>query len=365
MIWFLFLCATSVWAKESSSDGAFFEKKILVESGKKKLQITNTRGDLFIRGWERPYIRLKIYKKGFLTEKTLESLGVKVEERKNIIEIREWMQVPWNIAENPVVGKESFFKVRTMAPKDQFQVDMMMDAPAWMQLDVWSKNSVVSIQSWKNTLSLRSNQGSVFVDELVGAHLDIVCMGCNSTLRNIKADVSCVGKDAQFDLRFVSASSIFVETETGKIKLAHMEGDQVYSSLRGGIEGRFLTGKIQYQVDTASVDLRQIRGSLGGKSEKGSVFAQVAHWAPQSEVVFLESVQGDVTLEFPAFFSSYLDVWSFLGSARLGFEISSQSQWMKTFGPEPMNHLKGRVGDGEGLLKVYSERGKILITKNP
>lgn len=365
MIGFLFLGVTLVWAKMVSCDEVFFEKKIPVEPSKKRLRITNVRGDIFIRGWERPYIRLKINKKRLLKEKTLESLGVKIEEPQDAVEIREWSQVPWDISENPVPGKQSFFKVPALVPRDSFQVDMRIEAPAWMQLDVGSKNSVVSIQSWKNTLSLRSNQGSVFVDGLVGGRLDVVCRGCSSTLRNVQADVSCVGKDADFDLRFVSSSSIFLETQTGKIKLARIEGNQVYSSLRGSLEGRFLTGKIEYQVDSASVDLRQIRGSLGGKSRDGSVFGQIAHWGPQSEVVFLESVGGDITLELPVFFSSYLDVWSFLGGARLGFEIATQSHWTQTFGPEPINHFKGRVGDGEGLLKVYSERGKILITKNP
>ena len=76
----------------------------------------------------------------------------------------------------------------------------------------------------------------------------------------------------------------------------------------------------------------------------------------------IESYKGNISLTLPHHFSGDVDLWSVQGKAKTDFLVEKESN-PTTFGPEPANHLIGRVKDGGELLRIYSELGNIEILK--
>ena len=67
-------------------------------------------------------------------------------------------------------------------------------------------------------------------------------------------------------------------------------------------------------------------------------------------------------MTLPSNFSGDLDVKSILGRASVGYSLQNPGERI-SMGPEPANHLAGRIGDGGEILKVFSESGDIQILR--
>jgi hypothetical protein len=80
-----------------------------------------------------------------------------------------------------------------------------------------------------------------------------------------------------------------------------------------------------------------------------------------SDRALIESVRGSITLGLPTLFSGDVDVWSLSGNTSIDFPVAPEEG--AASGPQPANHLLGRIGTGGGLLKVFSERGDIHVER--
>jgi hypothetical protein len=100
---------------------------------------------------------------------------------------------------------------------------------------------------------------------------------------------------------------------------------------------------------------------LSGNTDSGNITAQMSSWNSNEQAI-IETVRGNITIEFPESFSVDADFWSLAGVTSLQYPLI-RSQEVTAMGPEPDNHLMGRIGDGGEILKMFSEHGDITVIK--
>ncbi len=320
-----------------------------------KLQVTNAKGDVTVHGWAHDKIRIKMKRQvsADTPEKAkalLEALEFRYFASRDRIEIS-----------NQYGGSMSIEERLQEKGNQKSRVDLVIYAPSKLKLMVWTVDGKINLTSWNERVETRSNEGSIQVEGLKGDHFSLLCSSCSAFLRNIRSNVKCFGKSGFIHLDTVSGKNIFVETESGTLRLSHIEGEQLYLSQSGEMSGQFLKGKIQFHTQSASVDFREVSGYLAGSSEAGSVFATFKEWKPNDDVL-IESTKGNISLTMPRQFTSDVDIWSVQGKTLIDFPLQ-KFQDPATIGPEPANHLIGRVREGGDLLKVFSEYGDISISK--
>ncbi len=150
-----------------------------------------------------------------------------------------------------------------------------------------------------------------------------------------------------------------VDTAGGAAAVARVSAEQLFVSRDGAINGRYLTGRIEFHTSQGGVDIRESSGFASGRSERGDIMLRMREWR-FADKALVESARGNITLALPPTFSGEVDVWSGYGKTRMGFPIQT-SREPRAYGPEPANHIYGRVGDGGEQLKVFSQEGDVEV----
>ncbi len=82
-----------------------------------------------------------------------------------------------------------------------------------------------------------------------------------------------------------------------------------------------------------------------------------------TDKALLESSKGNIQLTLPAHFAGEVDARSVLGKASVGFPLQLIPDSSGSYGPEPSNHLRGRISDGGDQLRLYSYAGDVELLK--
>jgi DUF4097 and DUF4098 domain-containing protein YvlB len=144
------------------------------------------------------------------------------------------------------------------------------------------------------------------------------------------------------------------------IRADRIDGEQLFVSKTGPISGKRLKGHIEFHTQQAPVELVESSGFLSGRTESGNITARMIGWK-FSDKALLESGKGSIQLFLPAAFSGDIDLWSVNGKAEISFPFEKTTG--PKVGPEPPNHLLGRVGEGGEILKILTEKGDIALRK--
>ncbi|MEO5968424.1 MAG: DUF4097 family beta strand repeat-containing protein [Bdellovibrionia bacterium] len=238
---------------------------------------------------------------------------------------------------------------------------MAVFAPSSLNLKIWSAGGRVWVKNWNAFTDIRANDGIIQIEGMKADKLSIGCVSCNADLKDIHSSVRFLGGAGKVSLENAKGRTIYVETSTGSQKLAHIQGEQLYVSKKGPIEGQYLTGKVEFHSQEAPVDLREISGFLSGTAETGNVLARIRDWKATDQAI-IETIRGNISIVFPDDLSADADVWSVGGVTTLEYPLV-QSQDARVYGPEPINHRVGRIGDGGELLRVFSEHGDVSVIK--
>jgi DUF4097 and DUF4098 domain-containing protein YvlB len=323
------------------------------------LKIKNAKGAITLTGWSQDRIRIRITKK--VEADTQEDASRLM---KNMDFRYEFDKEKGDIQISNEYGKELSIEERLHVSENpnKIRMDITVFAPANWKLEIWAVNGKVTLKNWGAQAEIRSNSGQIQVEGLKGKSLTVNCEACSASLKNIRASLSCTGGDGDIELSGVTGKSIYAGTNSGLLKLWQIKGDQQYTSKTGSIQGQFLKGKVEFHSQQGSLDLREISGFLSGTVESGNVSATVRDWDPTDKAL-IESVQGNIRLTLPRRFSGDIDIWSIHGKTALDFALE-KSQDLVGVGPEPTNHLLGRIREGGELLKVFTERGDISVSKS-
>ena len=320
-----------------------------------QLQVTNPKGDISIQGWALDKIRIK-FKKRVTADNP--------DQAKRLLDTLDYRFSLSNkdkdIEISAQYGEKLTIRERLQEKENpKLHADMVILAPSTLKLQIWSVEGKVTLKGWNANTQIRANRGAVKVEGLKSDQLGLTCAACSVQLKNIRSSIRIVGGAGQLEFNQTHGKTIYVETDTGPIKLFRVSGDQLYVSKRAAIDGQFLTGKVEFSAEEANVDLREISGFLSGNVETGNITAKVRAWKFLDKAV-LETLKGNIDLTLPRNFSGDVDFWSLNGNTQVDFQVQ-KVQDQSAIGPEPANHLVGRIREGGELLKLYTDQGLSLI----
>ena len=136
---------------------------------------------------------------------------------------------------------------------------------------------------------------------------------------------------------------------------------------RGGdIHVERLAGSVEVTNLNGSVALREISGGAVVNASNGSIDARFSAVDAQRELLFT-SLNGSVTLCLPADFSSRLHLSTAGDAIRSDFPVE-RDEAARTVGAGDsytgqQSEVRGRIGDGEGLLRVSTLNGDIQLRR--
>jgi hypothetical protein len=320
-----------------------------------RLQLTNVKGDISVQSWAQDKIRIKITKETFADSSEKANVlfeGVDYRYTNTVGGIELSSQYGKNLSIEERVQQKLNPRVR---------MDMAVLAPPSLNLKIWSGGGRVLVKNWNAFTDIRANDGLIQIEGMNAEKLLIQCVSCNADLKDIHSSLRFLGGAGKVSLENAKGKNIYVETSTGSQKLSRIQGGQLYVSKKGPIEGQYLMGKVEFHSQEAPIDLREISGFLSGTAETGNVLARIREWEATDQAL-IETIRGNISIVFPEALSADADIWSVGGVTILDYPLV-RSQDNRVFGPEPVNHLVGRIGDGGELLRVFSEYGDVSVIK--
>jgi len=318
------------------------------------LHITNLRGGVQVQGWALDKIRVRAKRK------VIAATEVEAKVLYDSVDFR-YRKVGNEIELSAEYGRglDIGAKLKERAnPKTS--MDILVQAPAGLALRVWSVDGAASVRNWRAKVEVRTQSGNAELDDVRSAHASVFCPACTMRLRDVSADVRVMGGTGKATLENVKGSQIFVETSSGEQSLQGVSGNLVLLSKTGSIQGKAVSGRLEFQTGAGSVEFVDTEGFASGRTDTGNISLEMRRWTFEDRALF-ESQRGSVTLSMPLGFAAEVDLRSVFGKAFSAFAMESMSA-INFQGPQPANHLVGRVANGSDQLKMISQHGDVRLT---
>lgn len=321
-----------------------------------ELRITNLRGSIQLTGWTQDRIRVRA--KRIVRAKSSE-------EGKRLLGALDLRyEITGRNAElSAEYGRGLDIESRLQERRNPHtRVDLEVQAPASLAVRLWSIDGAASVKDWNAPLDVRTSKGAIDVTGVRSSACILLCPLCDIQVTDVRGGVRVMGGQNPVKMRKIKGGTIYVETREGMIDLEQVEGEQLYVTQSGKIDARSLGGQVEFHSDSGAVTLRDVSGFLSGRSEVGGIFA---HWVAPSfrDRALIESLTGRIELVLPRTTSAEVDFWSLFGKSETDLEVKTDLDRADRlrFGPEAPNRIRGRIGRGGELLRVFSERGDVKI----
>lgn len=357
-ICFLWLSCLFVICSEMAAFSADFTEEIEKDLPLRsigRLQITNMRGEINVQGWAFDKIRIRAKKIAQAdTPEQAKALFAAMDFRYRMIDGDIELSAEYGRG----LDIEQRLKERE-SPKTS--MEMTVFAPARLRLHVWATDGKVNLKGWHAPVEVRTAAGPIAVENLRGGNVSLLCSSCGISAKNLSGSLRAMGGSEDIEIVDVDGPNVYLESSSGTLRVTRVKGEQLYVSRSGSLVGSFLQGQIEFHLQQGSVDISDVNGFLSGRSDTGSIHASVKKWKFLDKAL-LETVSGDITLSLPPDFSGDVDCWSQTGKSEVYFPVV-RPQESRIFGPEPINRILGRVGDGGELLKIFSEKGNLKLSR--
>lgn len=337
------------------------------------LKVTNGVGSTTLQGWSMDKIRVKVTRKVEAatleeSQQILKAYDVDFSEREGNLEL------------SVLTGKDQDLGVRLKERKAaRVKVDLLIKAPAHLNLDYWGVNGNFSVQNWNSSVSSRLFSGEMKFEDIstFGKGVAAVCPECKFEFKSIKANLRCLGGKKEVLLHQVAGREIYVETSSGNQLFRNVSGQQMSVSADGKITGESQVGSVDFGTRSGDIALSGLRGRVSGRTGSGAISVSATHWDLR-ERSFLESDSGSVHLELPEDFSGTADLWSVEGKVEMDFPFKAFESHSKI--AEPVfkgKRLRGVLGTGmrakhlsvdlqsERDLRVNTLKGSIRVSVSP
>lgn len=320
------------------------------------LQITNLRGGISIQGWALDKIRVKAKRKAVASsadeaKKLFSALDFRFRAVDNVIELSaEYGR-----------GLEIQQRLRERE-QPHTSMEMVVYAPANLDLTVWGVEGTIQVKNWNASVDVRTSRGDVRIENLRSKNVGILCPSCNIVAKLIRGgSLRCMGGTGSIDVSDFQGEQLFMETSAGSQTVSKIIGEQLYVSGAGKVHGRDLRGRVEFQTQKGSVAFVDSWGFMSGRTESGDIDLKMRRWE-FADKALIESAKGDISLALPGDFSGEIDLWSVKGKTSSAF-YSRQLEDRGVYGPEPANHIRGRVGEGGEQLKLFSQDGDVRLLR--
>ncbi len=300
------------------SEKAEEEKEITVPAqGVSILSVSQPRSDFEITGTDGDQISIRADIQVWAeeqdeAEEKLKSLDITTENDSGILRIK-------------VDGPPWTKKRRT-------KVDFTIQMPRHIIADISSASGEISVSSLHNGTKLNTASGEI---EISG------CQGENN-LSSASGDIAVAG---------CSQTTLKINTASGDIEVSDCSGDLAFQTVSGDASAS-LSGNVQGQTVSGDIDLRTDEpGTIKISSTSGDI--QFSGPVNEGNNSVIATVSGDVSVALEDGSSLMLEAGTVSGDIECGLELTESRKSSRS--------LSGKLGDGQGSLKVKTVSGDIEI----
>lgn len=348
-----------IGAFASSSFSAEFHDEIVRDYTVKtlgQLQIANLRGGIVVQGWALDRIRVTAKRR---------AVAASAQEARKLFTALDfrYRNLGTGVELSAEYGKGLEIQDRLREREQPHtSMEMVVQAPSRMKLSVWAVDGVVSVKNWNESVDVRTSKGSVLIQDVNAKLVSLVCPDCQSVVRDARGGaLRMMGGTESVEVESFEGEQVYIETSAGSQTLSHVSGEQLYVSKTGKIAGRNMKGRIEFQSQKGAVSFLDSSGFVSGRTESGDIQVRMREWRFFDKAL-IESSKGAVKLALPSQFSGEIDLWSVSGKTSTVFSVRNSKE-RGIYGPEPVNHIRGRVGDGGEQLKLFSQDGDVALDR--
>jgi len=312
-------------AKEINKD---FHQSFDVERGD-TLRLKHGDGDVKIIPWEKDVIDVKIRYRA-----DIDAVGIRLGSRDDFV--AEFRQTGNTVY---VEGRETSRGTIGFYNKRRYEYTYEIQAPDYIKLDLSGDDGDVEIADWAGEIDCRIDDGDINLQDINGDKTSIWGEDGDITIDNLTGELSISLDDGDVYLKACDMPQCRVEGEDGEIEISEAQGS------------------FDISVDDGDVTMRQIAASgLIIRANDGDIDLDLL--AGQILDADIRTDDGNVTIELGKGFSL-----SFHASADDVDYIRVELDDVQNFREDRVSK-SGRIGGGEGRLKIRTADGDITIKEN-
>ncbi len=307
------------WSSENDGEG--IEKKEIKKqeiSSEDKINISNSRGEIVIKSWDKNYVQVTAVKK--IKDQNKNDIKVNVNSSSDTVNID--VKYPTGIGIN------------------KYKADLEVMVPNNIKtVNGNSTSGKIRASEFDNLekIDIESVSGDIDINKVTSKNFDI-----ESTSGKVEMDV-IVGNS-------------FIKTVSGSVDVKEITGDLVCETLSGDVKVNSLNGEVNAESISGELDIRsKYLKQSNYKSTSGNIKV-TAEGIEDSGKYSFESVSGKIKIELPENAEFTLDAKSTSGNINNSFMIDKYEENSK-------KHIRGSIGSGKTSITVSTISGNIEIDK--
>ncbi len=319
----LLLSATAAGAEEIERD---FHRTFDVERGH-RLHLVHGDGDVVIERWDQDKVDVQVvyravYKQVGLASKV--DFDVEFSQRGSTVDVR---------------GRESNRVILGYFSFNEHEHLYTVRAPSYLELDLEGEDGDVEIADWDGEIKLRNEDGDVKLVDIRSPETALSVEDGDITIERLVGKLVITGEDG--DVRVADCS-----VRDGRIRLE--DGDATFTRCEGSAS---------FELADGTVALERFRpDSITIRTADGDVDLDLL---PSSAMdVTVRTGDGDVTIDLASGSSTRFSIDTDDGGIRLdtpgAVDVSKRE-----------SRVSGRLGAGEGSLRVESGDGRVILREGP
>jgi len=275
------------------------------------LHLSNLRGGITVQGWSQDRIRVHATRK------------VAAESAEARTHFREAADIRFAAVEGVYEVSAEYGRSLSLEERlreraqPRTQMDLVVQVPQGLSMRVGTVDGAIKLSAWKGNAEIRSSSGAIDLDSVEGDSLSAFCDDCSLHIKNVKGNLRANTRSGEVRLEAIQSTSLFVETQTGRISAKNVHSpQQLYVSHAGDFSAESIEGNVEFSNTSGNVNVKGLRGFISGRTLTGSVNVDVDVWKFSERALF-ESQEGRVSLRLPRDFVGEVELRSAAGSESL------------------------------------------------
>jgi len=205
----------------------------------------------------------------------------------------------------------------------------------------------ISREVRSNTLTIKRKPGKLFMRKYnMNVELGIPSM----YLEKFSIDLS----SGDIEIDEIKADDIMIKTSSGEVEIEYAEADKFnFNSSSGSLEGNtILSNNSDLETSSGDSTIDFFYGDLKARASSGNIEISCVEY--KNESIYASASSGNITLTFPDDSNFDLDLDTSSGNTEVDFQIVMSGNFSK-------DSIKGKIGEGGGLVKANTSSGDINI----
>ena len=236
-----------------------------------------------------------------------------------------------------------------------------MSGTAIMAFSVTTSNGMVKVSTVASTLitvvATKKSEGNTRAD----AETRIKCITISESVSDgvfkIETDFPndpFGSYSVAYDITLPATLNVTLRTSNGNIEVTGIQNAVDADTSNGDINMTTIIGSVKADTSNGKIDLNGIQGSVDATSSNGDLDVDAIF--PTDGHIIMDTSNGDIILTILENTSAQVDARTSNGKVTSEVAITIE-------GAQGENELKGKMGGGQGTIKLTSSNGDISIKK--